>query len=241
MDILSHVVITFLISAILVGWIHPKIVQIAILKNIVDQPDARKLQRQPVPVLGGVAVFFGIVAGIGSMYDIVNTEVLMIVVLAMMAMLYTGTMDDILNLSPKLRFLIEIVVMLLLITYGGDIHNAIHPPIGSGRIPPPGPPPPPHGRQTPAIAEVRPQPPRRLALRAAGQSRREVNHVPVCPAAEAVEVVAVELQAWCPVRVERAAHEAMLNRPIAPRRLDGRDRAFYLSKIYHSHSSNASW
>ena len=73
MDILSHVVITFLISAILVGWIHPKIVQIAILKNIVDKPDARKLQRQPVPVLGGVAVFFGIVAGIGRMYDIVKT------------------------------------------------------------------------------------------------------------------------------------------------------------------------
>ena len=135
MDILSHVVITFLISAILVGWIHPKIVQIAILKNIVDQPDARKLQRQPVPVLGGVAVFFGIVAGIGSMYDIVNTEVLMIVVLAMMAMLYTGTMDDILNLSPKLRFLIEIVVMLLLITYGGYSVNNFHGLWGIGRIP----------------------------------------------------------------------------------------------------------
>lgn len=135
MDILSHVVITFLISAILVGWIHPKIVQIAILKNIVDQPDARKLQRQPVPVLGGVAVFFGIVAGIGSMYDIVNTEVLMIVVLAMMAMLYTGTMDDILSLSPKLRFLIEIVVMLLLITYGGYSVNNFHGLWGIGRIP----------------------------------------------------------------------------------------------------------
>lgn len=135
MDILSHVVITFLISAILVGWIHPKIVQIAILKNIVDKPDARKLQRQPVPVLGGVAVFFGIVAGIGSMYDIVNTEVLMIVVLAMMAMLYTGTMDDILSLSPKLRFLIEIVVMLLLITYGAYSVNDFHGLWGIGKIP----------------------------------------------------------------------------------------------------------
>ena len=69
------------------------------------------------------------------MYDIVNTEVLMIVVLAMMAMLYTGTMDDILNLSPKLRFLIEIVVMLLLITYGGYSVNNFHGLWGIGRIP----------------------------------------------------------------------------------------------------------
>ena len=66
MDILSHVFITFLISAILVGWIHPKIVQIAILKNIVDKPDARKLQRQPVPVLGGVAVPYSAVSPFSS-------------------------------------------------------------------------------------------------------------------------------------------------------------------------------
>lgn len=41
----------------------------------------------------------------------------------MMAMLYTGTMDDILNLSPSLRFLIEIVVVLLLVFVGGYCIN----------------------------------------------------------------------------------------------------------------------
>ena len=38
-------------------------------------------------------------------------------------MLYTGTMDDILNLSPSLRFLIEIVVVLLLVFVGGYCIN----------------------------------------------------------------------------------------------------------------------
>ena len=41
-------------------WIHPHILKIAIMKNLVDNPDARKLQRTPVPVIGGIAVFFGI-------------------------------------------------------------------------------------------------------------------------------------------------------------------------------------
>ena len=54
------VIIPFFIALFLVGWIHPKLVKIALLKNIVDNPDARKLQRTPVPVLGGVAVFFGV-------------------------------------------------------------------------------------------------------------------------------------------------------------------------------------
>ena len=107
------VLIPFFIALFLVGWIHPKLVKIALLKNIVDNPDARKLQRTPVPVLGGVAVFFGVVIAIGSMSAVVDCSGLPVVIMAMMAMLYTGTMDDILNLSPSLRLLIEIVVVLL--------------------------------------------------------------------------------------------------------------------------------
>ena len=97
--------------------------KIALLKNIVDNPDARKLQRTPVPVLGGVAVFFGVVIAIGSMSAVVDCSGLPVVIMAMMAMLYTGTMDDILNLSPSLRFLIEIVVVLLLVFVGGYCIN----------------------------------------------------------------------------------------------------------------------
>lgn len=49
--------ITSLIAVLGVCWIHPRLVAIALDKNIVDNPDARKLQRKPVPVLGGIAVF----------------------------------------------------------------------------------------------------------------------------------------------------------------------------------------
>ena len=100
--------------------------KIALLKNIVDNPDARKLQRTPVPVLGGVAVFFGVVIAIGCMSSVVDCSGLPVVIMAMMAMLYTGTMDDILSLSPGLRFVIEIVVVLLLIFVGGYCIDDFH-------------------------------------------------------------------------------------------------------------------
>ena len=51
MSPLYSLFIPFLLSLFLVGWIHPRLVKIALLKNIVDNPDARKLQRTPVPVL----------------------------------------------------------------------------------------------------------------------------------------------------------------------------------------------
>ena len=120
------IIIPFFIALLLVGWLHPRLVKIALLKNIVDNPDARKLQRTPVPVLGGVAVFFGVVIAIGCMSSVVDCSGLPVVIMAMMAMLYTGTMDDILSLSPGLRFVIEIVVVLLLIFVGGYCIDDFH-------------------------------------------------------------------------------------------------------------------
>ena len=120
------IIIPFFTALLLVGWIHPRLVKIALLKNIVDNPDARKLQRTPVPVLGGVAVFFGVVIAIGCMSSVVDCSGLPVVIMAMMAMLYTGTMDDILSLSPGLRFVIEIGVVLLLIFVGGYCIDDFH-------------------------------------------------------------------------------------------------------------------
>ena len=57
-----------LISAIMalvaVRWIYFSILSIAKKKNVVDHPDFRKLQKHPVPVMGGIAVFFGVLVGL---------------------------------------------------------------------------------------------------------------------------------------------------------------------------------
>lgn len=126
MSMLLETFIAFAVSFLTVGWIHPKIVRIARMKNIVDNPNARKLQRVPVPVLGGVAVFLGIALGIGCMSLSHDVSSLLIVVTAMVAMLYTGTMDDILNLSPSLRLLIEILIVLLVIFVEGRSIDDFH-------------------------------------------------------------------------------------------------------------------
>lgn len=93
-------------------WVHPKVLKISIMKNLVDNPDARKLQRNPVPVMGGIAVFFGIVIGICSSQMMFNNPNVFMLVAAMLIMLYTGTIDDIISLSPTTRFIIEILVVL---------------------------------------------------------------------------------------------------------------------------------
>lgn len=109
-----HFLIPALLAFLGTLWIHPKVLKIAILKNIVDNPDARKLQRNPVPVMGGIAVFFGITIGLCCSQAIFNSASAFMLISAMLIMLYTGTMDDIISLSPGIRFLIEILVIVWL-------------------------------------------------------------------------------------------------------------------------------
>ena len=52
MNELFHILIPAIIAFACTCWIHPYILKVAKVKNIVDNPDARKLQRVPVPVLG---------------------------------------------------------------------------------------------------------------------------------------------------------------------------------------------
>ena len=130
-----YFIIPFFISIFLVSWLHPRLVQIALLKNIVDNPNARKLQRKPVPMLGGVAVFFGIVIPVGCMSAVVDCSELPVLILAMITMLYIGVLDDILSLSPRLRFLVEIIVSLLFIFVGGYSINDFHGLWNIGQIP----------------------------------------------------------------------------------------------------------
>lgn len=111
MSEIYHIILPTLMAFIGTLWIHPKILKIAIMKNIVDNPDARKLQRNPVPVLGGMAVFFGIVIGICSSQTMFNEPKVFMLIAAMMIMLYIGTIDDVMDLSPAIRFVIEIIIV----------------------------------------------------------------------------------------------------------------------------------
>lgn len=112
---LRYFLTLFIVALVSTWWIFKKVLRIAMMKNIVDNPDARKLQRTPVPVLGGIAVFFGMTVALVVTRLAFDTYSLFAVMGVMTIMLYLGTMDDILSLSPRMRFIVEIMVIVLLI------------------------------------------------------------------------------------------------------------------------------
>ena len=110
-------IILFVIALVMTSLVYSPVLKIAKEKNLVDNPNARKLQKVPIPVMGGVAVFFGIIIGICFFKTTVNHVNIFSTLCAMMIMLYVGTIDDILDIPAWMKFLLEIGVCLLVI-YG---------------------------------------------------------------------------------------------------------------------------
>lgn len=125
-QMITTVVIGALVAFVAVNWVYFKILTIAFRKKLVDNPDARKLQKRPVPVVGGLAVFFGVLFGLMAaamchnlfMPDVPNVS-LFPMLCAMGVMLYVGAMDDLIGLTPVSRIVIETVSILAIIFGSG--------------------------------------------------------------------------------------------------------------------------
>lgn len=129
-----------LMALIAVRWIYFKILKLAKNKDLVDNPDARKLQKVPVPVVGGLAVSFGVITGtltgcvlyrifqpeLSSAGEILSLNNMLPTLMGMLIMIYVGALDDIVGLTPKARFVIEILVIIGLIFSTGNCIDSLH-------------------------------------------------------------------------------------------------------------------
>jgi UDP-N-acetylmuramyl pentapeptide phosphotransferase/UDP-N-acetylglucosamine-1-phosphate transferase len=95
MNELLQIFMPALIALFCTCWIYPYILKVAKIKNIVDNPDARKLQRIPIPVLGGFTVVFGILTGIMSANLFGNFNGIFPIFSAIIFILIVGLIDDI--------------------------------------------------------------------------------------------------------------------------------------------------
>lgn len=127
MDNKLFILLSALLACCAVEWIFKKILKIAKIKNLVDNPNARKLQKTPVPMLGGVAVYFGFLVGLSfaRCFEPGMTGMLPIVI-ASSIMIYTGAVDDITGISPRARIIIESMAICGLIFSTGTCIDSLH-------------------------------------------------------------------------------------------------------------------
>lgn len=120
-------VLPIVVASLAVFMIHPALVKIARLKNIVDNPNARKLNKEPIPVLGGVGIFFGFMFSLSvAGYYIEGLNIPYVIIIAMLLLLYIGVGDDILGLSPNMRFAMQIFAVSLMMFLGNVYIDNFH-------------------------------------------------------------------------------------------------------------------
>ena len=94
MDISYFGLALCVVSFIVVWYNYPWVMGQARRWKVIDNPDARKLQRNPVPVLGGMSVFVGIVTGAVFLMLREWQFSLLVMLMAMGALLVVGILDD---------------------------------------------------------------------------------------------------------------------------------------------------
>lgn len=129
------VVVPFFMALLFTALVHPLIVKMAVSRNMFDTPDERKLQTRPVPVMGGLAVFFGIVVGAGATSVFFNSYALFTCVITLTVMMYVGMLDDMVGLSPLLRLLVELCLVAFVVYMDKTCINDLHGLLGIGKLP----------------------------------------------------------------------------------------------------------
>lgn len=121
---MMYYIILLLVSTLFSGFCYKKVFSIAKEKNIVDNPDARKLHQEPVPVLGGITIFIGIIVGVIISLLFNTTQDTIAIVCSMCILLFIGMIDDIVSLSPYIRFVLEFsLAIILILATGNYIHS----------------------------------------------------------------------------------------------------------------------
>ena len=116
LGLLNSYAIVFIVAFVVTLLVTPLVRHIALRANVTDWPDAdRKIHKYPVAYLGGIAVFFGLIAAIGCSYFVVDgvadsyQGVPFAVVLGMAAITFTGLADDLWGWDPRLKIAGQLV------------------------------------------------------------------------------------------------------------------------------------
>lgn len=109
--------IAFLLALIVSFSTFPTILHVAEAKHLMDEPDERSTHSSNVPTLGGIGIYVSMVVVITIIGALLDTKMLLLVLGGMTFLFFLGLKDDLLILSPRKKFIGQLIVALLLIIF----------------------------------------------------------------------------------------------------------------------------
>lgn len=121
----------FIILALAVGFLisfasTPTVIALANKIKALDIPkDARRIHKKPIPLIGGLAIFYGFVISV-LCFAVIDREIMGILIGAVI-IVTVGVIDDMRELSAKVKLLFQIIAAGIVIYFGVDITYVANP------------------------------------------------------------------------------------------------------------------
>lgn len=140
-SVINDYLIVFIVAFIVTLLLTPVIRRLAIRAEVVDWPDrSRKSHREPVPYLGGVAVYCGLLIGLVASFVSAFLHpglatVPLNILIAMTVIMLSGLFDDIFHWDPSLKIGLQFVAAAVLALdeqIGGRVALGLLQPIQEG-------------------------------------------------------------------------------------------------------------
>lgn len=129
----GHLLVIFSLAACFTLWLTPLVRRVALRLGVVDQPNHRKVHRSAVPRLGGVAVFLGWAAalmvsgGAGALSAETDAGIPLAVMGTSVLVVLFGLWDDCVNLSGRLKLVLQVAVASVVFWAGLRIDRITNP------------------------------------------------------------------------------------------------------------------
>ncbi len=128
MDRITIGFIAFVITII----VTPISIRFAKKHGFVDIPDKRKIHKTPIPRIGGIGIFAGILVGIFATAFFTKDRWQLWALLPISLIALMGFVDDVKGLSFKIKFLVQIVASVLAVILVGANLSHFNNPFGGG-------------------------------------------------------------------------------------------------------------
>lgn len=121
----------FVFLALLVAFLisfaaTPMVIALAPKIHAIDVPkDARRVHKKPIPLIGGLAIFYGFVISV-LCFGIIDREMVGILIGAVI-LVTTGVIDDIIEMKAIIKLLCQIVAAAIVVFCGVEIGHLTNP------------------------------------------------------------------------------------------------------------------
>lgn len=107
--------VAFIIAFLIGTYSIPIVIKISKEKRIFDEPDERKLNKTVIPTLGGISIFLAVI--LSTLIGLYQQpfENLHYIMGGMILIFFTGIKDDLINIAPMKKLMMQILAALLII------------------------------------------------------------------------------------------------------------------------------